>query len=306
MDYDIIGDIHGHDSALLALLDRLGYRQRAGAWRKAGHQAIFVGDFIDRGTGQRETVDLVRSMVDAGSAQAVMGNHEFNALAWATQDPRRPGLYLRPHTDEKRRQHQAFLAATADHPAWRQEALDWFMGLPLWLDLPDLRVVHACWHPQAMAALAPMLQPGNRLDPDLLLQAAERGSATYVAVEAVLKGPEVRLPDGMQFMLGDCLRSEARTRWWDAAATTFKASAIVDGGSRDQLPEWPIPEEVRFGYADPRPVFIGHYWMQGEPHRLGPHVACVDYSAGKGGPLVAYRWQGEPELLQQHFVSAKG
>lgn len=306
MNYDIIGDIHGHDSALLALLDRLGYRQRAGAWRKAGHQAIFVGDFIDRGTGQRETVDLVRSMVDAGSAQAVMGNHEFNALAWATQDPRRPGQYLRPHTDEKRRQHQAFLAATADHPAWRQEALDWFMGLPLWLDLPDLRVVHACWHPQAMAALAPMLQPGNRLDPDLLLQAAERGSATYVAVEAVLKGPEVRLPDGMQFMLGDCLRSEARTRWWDAAATTFKASAIVDGGSRDQLPEWPIPEEVRFGYADPRPVFIGHYWMQGEPHRLGPHVACVDYSAGKGGPLVAYRWQGEPELLQQHFVSAKG
>jgi hypothetical protein len=306
MNYDIIGDIHGHDGALVALLNKLGYRQQGGAWHKAGHQVIFVGDFIDRGPGQMETVNLVRSMVDIGSALAVMGNHEFNALAWHTPEIHSPDQYLRPHSDKNYHQHKAFLSATNDYPTWRQEALDWFMTLPLWLDLPELRAVHACWHPEAMTQLLPELQPGNRLDLPLLHAACQRGSAAYAAVEVILKGPEVILPDGMRFEQGDTMRSEARTRWWDAAAITFKASAIVDGTTRQHLPEVPIPNDVRFGYADDRPVFIGHYWMQGVPQILAPQVACVDYSAGRGEPLVAYRWQGESELLQEHFVSAVG
>jgi hypothetical protein len=48
-------------------------------------QAIFVGDLIDRGPRQVESVEIVRSMVDAGAAQIAMGNHEFNAIAYATQ-----------------------------------------------------------------------------------------------------------------------------------------------------------------------------------------------------------------------------
>ena len=39
------------------------------------------------------------------------------------------------------------------------------------------------------------------------------------------------------------------------------------------------------------------------PAVLGPKAACVDYSAGKGGPLVAYQWSGETELVDGHFVS---
>ena len=74
MNYDIIGDIHGHADALKALLSDLGYRERDSAWRHPDRQAIFVGDFIDRGPKQIETVATVRAMVDAGSAQAVMGN----------------------------------------------------------------------------------------------------------------------------------------------------------------------------------------------------------------------------------------
>jgi hypothetical protein len=36
---------------------------------------------------------------------------------------------------------------------------------------------------------------------------------------------------------------------------------------------------------------------------LHDQVACVDYSAGKGGPLVAYRFNGEPVLSASSFVS---
>lgn len=35
-------------------------------------------------------------------------------------------------------------------------------------------------------------------------------------------------------------------------------------------------------------------------------VACVDYSAGKGEDLVAYRWEGEPMLRDDHFVAYPG
>ena len=84
MNYDIIGDIHGHSEKLTSLLKQLGYRHHLGAWRHPERSAIFVGDFIDRGPGQLETIRIVREMLDAGTALAVMGNHEFNAIAWYT------------------------------------------------------------------------------------------------------------------------------------------------------------------------------------------------------------------------------
>jgi hypothetical protein len=126
MGHDIIGDIHGHTDRLEALLGKLGYSVRSGAWRHPGRTAIFVGDFIDRGPGQLGTLKLVRAMLDAGSARATMGNHEFNAVAWATPDPLHEGQYLRPRHGEKgaknRHQHAAFLAEVGldnqAHQAW--------------------------------------------------------------------------------------------------------------------------------------------------------------------------------------------
>jgi hypothetical protein len=305
MGYDIIGDIHGHAEALKALLRKLGYRAHGGAWHVPGRQAIFVGDFVDRGPEQVETVHIVRGMVDAGAALAVMGNHEFNALAWNTEDPRHPGQYLRPHSDKNHRQHDAFLTGTADNPDLRQSILDWFMDLPLWLELPGLRVVHACWHPKYMQSLMPNLRSGNRIDPTLLEAASRRGSAEYQAIEAILKGPEVQLPSGTRLRIGDDVRAEARTRWWDADAVTLRQTAIVDAKTSASLPDTPVSPDVRFGYHGDRPVFFGHYWMRGQPTLLAPRVACLDYSAGRGEPLVAYRWNGEQELDEKHFVSAK-
>jgi hypothetical protein len=68
MDYDVIGDVHGQDGKLTALLGELGYRKRLGAYRRPkGRSAIFVGDLIDRGPGQVAVVDLVRRMEKAAA-----------------------------------------------------------------------------------------------------------------------------------------------------------------------------------------------------------------------------------------------
>ena len=117
MAYDIIGDIHGHADKLEALLRRLGYRNTAGAWRQVERQAIFVGDFIDRGPAQLRSVDIVRRMVDAGAALAVMGNHELNAIAWHTPDPRNPDDYLRSHLQPEKR---ATRIGNSTPPSWQK------------------------------------------------------------------------------------------------------------------------------------------------------------------------------------------
>ena len=141
--YDVIGDVHGHADALTALLRRLGYRERGGAWRHPERTAVFVGDLVDRGPGQVEAVRVAHRMVEAGSARIVMGNHEFNAIAWATPDGH--GGWYRAHDDKHFGQHARFLAAVGAGSALHAELIGWFRTIPLWLDLDGLRVAHACW-----------------------------------------------------------------------------------------------------------------------------------------------------------------
>lgn len=307
MGYDIIADVHGHADKLRALLKRLGYVERGGAMRHPERTAIFVGDFVDRGPHQLETIDIVRPMVDAGSALAVMGNHEFNAIAWYLRDPDQSDEYLRPRKgdvgEKNRHQHAAFLAEVEHKPDLHSEIVDWFLTLPLWLDLPELRVIHACWHPAYIAELEPSLKPGRLLDDVMMVKASRKGTMEYHQIETLLKGIEVQLPPGCSFKdKSGITRHEARTRWWDNSAITYRQAAFVPTDDRAQLPDSEIPEKARVGYAGDKPVFVGHYWMTGKPEVLSSTVACVDYSAGKGGPLVAYRWNGETKLSSSQFV----
>lgn len=139
MNYDIIGDIHGHADQLVHLLEKLGYSQENGIYQQAGHQAIFVGDFIDRGAQQKAVIEIVRPMLDRNKALAVMGNHEFNAIYYHTENSEKPGCYLRSHTKDNMRQHQAFLKEYPLAVAETNELIEWFKTLPLFLELDDFR-----------------------------------------------------------------------------------------------------------------------------------------------------------------------
>ena len=109
--FDIIGDIHRVRDRAQELLGGLGYKRNdwTGAYWHPRRQAIFVGDLIDRGDEQLRVLKIVKPMVDSGSAQIVMGNHEFNALAYATEYPAGSGCFLRKHTAKNGSQHGAFL-----------------------------------------------------------------------------------------------------------------------------------------------------------------------------------------------------
>ncbi len=100
--FDIIGDVHGCYGELVALLEKLGYAvdrgtgvppassssesadrgrdARATVTPPSGRTAIFLGDLVDRGPDSPAVLRLVMSMVAAGTALCVPGNHDVKLM----------------------------------------------------------------------------------------------------------------------------------------------------------------------------------------------------------------------------------
>ena len=302
--FDLIGDIHGRADELKVLLTKLGYEKQSGCYRHPERSAIFLGDLIDRGHQNREVIQIVRSMVDAGAARAVMGNHEYNAICFHTRHPK-TGHYLRPHTEKNVHQHRSFLDEFGEALDERADAVEWFSQLPLFLDLGNLRVVHACWHPEKIQELE-TTHPSMQMQDDLLFNSTCKGSTEWQIIETLLKGVEEKLPPKVSFSDKDGhQRTEIRTRWWHPEIRTFRDAALLFGEELSRIPEIAFPTDKIIGYpADAPPVFFGHYWLQGQPSVFRENVACLDYSVAKpGGSLCCYRWEGERRLSNGNFVS---
>ena len=298
--YDLIGDIHGHATELELLLQKLHYtKDENGVYTHPTRKVIFAGDFIDRGSNVRAVLQIAKAMTDAGSALAVMGNHEFNFISYHTQN--KAGEYLRLHTDKNRQQQGATEAAFRDYPAELTMYLEWMMALPVWLDLGKLRVVHACWHPEHLAKVATALG-GNQLTPEYLQASAIEGNWEYESIEILLKGIEKELPEGQFFHDKDGhRRTGMRIQWWQSP----KGLTLKEYGIGAAFPDTPVPEEWsdNFYYGpDEVPVFIGHYWLKGGVSLRSSSVCCLDFSVAKGGKLVAYRWEKGVPLSEEHFV----
>ena len=319
-DLDIIGDVHGCATKLAALLDELGYKISGwtGAYWHPHRRAVFVGDLIDRGDEQVRVLEIVKGMVDGGSAEVVMGNHEFNAIGYATEYPAGSGEFLRPHIPKNYDQHQAFLEQV--NGPMRARYLEWFKTLPLWLDLGGVRIIHACWHQPSIELVARELGSNRFNSMDQFVRASEKSDPLYAAIEVLLKGPEISLADHGQPPFvdkGGALRSDARLRWWDEGGTTLREIAEVSDTytTKDGQPYPPLPDiEIRasersYAYDSSVPVVYGHYWRQDSP-KFGQdwtrRTACVDFSAVKQGTLTAYRWSGESEIHPEHYLQPRG
>jgi protein phosphatase len=83
--FDIVGDVHGCIDELLELLNALGYLvemvdRQCAVRPPEGRKLIFLGDLVDRGPGTPEVLRLVSSMVQAGQAFCVPGNHDIKLV----------------------------------------------------------------------------------------------------------------------------------------------------------------------------------------------------------------------------------
>jgi hypothetical protein len=190
--------------------------------------------------------------------------------------------------------------------------IEWFMTIPLWLDLGGLRVVHACWSSEHIDYLQPLVGEKDTLTEELVVAASTKGDPSYDAVETILKGPEVSLGDVHYHDKDDNFRDQARIAWWKESATSLSTAALIPGGTdiRDpscrptSLPDRRLAEDERFRYESDVPVIFGHYWWSAALGIGSDRAVCVDYSVAKEGELVAYRWDGETVLSDLKIVRA--
>lgn len=145
---DIVADIHGEISALDALLERLGYTPDGKHPR--GRRLVFLGDLVDRGADSPAVVERVAEMVVAGRAQCVLGNHELNLLRGQKKEG---NGWFQPELEDHDLAAGHFRESIRATISQRNHFLAWFDTLPVALERPDLRVVHACWEAQAIDQL---------------------------------------------------------------------------------------------------------------------------------------------------------
>jgi len=300
---DLIGDIHGHADKLEELLLKLGYTKSNGAYTHPNRKVLFVGDYIDRGPKIRETLEIVKAMVDAGNAIALMGNHEYNALCFHYQDAK--GGHLRKHLIKNVIQHCETLKQFQNRQKEYEGYLDWFKTLPLYLETDTFKAVHACWDTEIIEYLRDILV-NDRLTDDLIYQSVKLGTPLNEAIEITLKGKEIKIPDGLFFTDKDgTKRNKIRIKWWeDPTKMTYKSISVK---ASKELPEEPIKlselKYLNFYSSKDKMVFFGHYWLEGPPAMYKNNVCCLDYSVAKEGKLVAYSLDAEKILDKNKFIA---
>lgn len=296
--YDLIGDIHGCGNTLIRLLEQMGYSKRNGVYRHPTRKAVFVGDIIDRGPNIRLACHVVRDMVEAGSADIVMGNHEYNILTYLARSPagfNRP--YLRAHTKRNNFIVEQTLAQFANYESEFQSFLDWFLTIPLFLDYEHFRVVHACWD-QAMIDEYVRRYGCNKINKEMLAESVNPQSFLYQFLDRMLRGTSLKLPDERSIVSKDgMVRQFFRTKFWQHNPKNYHDVVFQPDPLPDDIEHALLsPEEKQqllFYGPNEKPLFIGHYWMQGIPAPIAPNIVCLDYSAVKYGRLVAYRLDQE-------------
>ncbi|WP_354624230.1 metallophosphoesterase [Psychromonas sp. MME2] len=257
-----IGDVHAQHTKLEALLTEIDFDDTDPDSECKTAKLVFIGDLIDNKQTNNDqhiiTLQRVQSLQKNGHALCLLGNHEFNAIGWASKNEN--GEFCRPHNEKNTKQHRAFLNAVGEGSAEHNRWIDWFKSLPLFLSFETVNAIHACWDEQAIERLKPYLNADNSLKEVHWVDAFNEQHELFELCEILLKGPERTLPDGEFFIdKTGTKRTQERVKWWQE-------------------------------YQGDKPVVIGHYTLNELPEPLTHKVVCVDYNAAKDdNVLVAYR-----------------
>ena len=310
--YDIIGDVHGCYDLLVKLLTSLGYKNQRGVYQQPNRRAIFLGDIIDRGSQIKPALELVRAMVEAGKAHMVLGNHEYNLIAYLTKRVDGSSEYLHRHNERHSRNLRHTLEQFRGHKQQLNQHVAWLQQLPLCLQLNlrgnTFRCVHACWQARAIELIHQ--HKVNAARPDEFWQATiVRGSWQKHVLDCCTRGLHLRLPDDMRLLGNDgSYHKELRIKYWLADCRNYGQVAISQRDLAPQIASMPLSAEQReyfYCYTPEQPpLFFGHYWFEGQPALLSANLACLDYSAVRSGQLVAYSYNGESHLNATNLVVA--
>jgi hypothetical protein len=301
--YDIIGDVHGYASLLKKLLKSMGYTRLNGIWQHPERTAIFIGDFINRGPEIRETLQLIRQMTESGFAFTILGNHEYSAILYHIKDS--GGMYLSRHIAGNRNLIQSTLTAFKGFETEWRNHLKWLRTLPFFIDLGQIRIIHAYWNDADISYLRSFV-PEGILKKEFLRTIHETQHPTALIIYKILKGLEYRCPQDLILKCSKGMtRNIFRMNWWESPDNkTFRELSF---GNKFILPDYTVPKQIAPAFEsygpDKPPVFIGHYSLTEGAAIFQQNICCVDSCVTGTKQLTAYRWSGEAQLTMGNLIS---
>lgn len=193
----------------------------------------------------------------------------------------------------------------ANYPHEFKEYLDWISHLPLFIDMPHFRVVHACWDDHYVDKYQ-RIYGTNHISPEVILKSTDLDSFEGLAVDRLLRGTSLELPDQQVIRSRDGFeRRYFRTKFWADTPQTYGDVVFQPDPLPENLIQRVLSEheksQLTYYPSHAKPVIFGHYWLQGRPKPVKHNICCLDYSAVKYGRLVAYRIDDEPRLHQDNY-----
>jgi hypothetical protein len=285
---DFIGDVHGFADELESLLAKLGYHFQYNYWYHPFRTAVFVGDFINRGPQSRRTIKIIREMVEKGSALAILGNHELNAILYFTK--RNNGLPLRLPGPSNKKLLDTIKAEYKDEKDLLHD-IKWLRKLPLYYDFGIVRVVHAYWSQSHIELLHGALHEG-KLKRSFLKEVYKGGTALSKAFMQTIKGIEYCFPPNM--IVNDTTslrRMYFRVKWWKKPNNATYDEISFE--TKFSLPNTTVSDNIIKDFeiydSNEPPVFIGHYCVGLEGMMPAPNIfgyfGDIDPSFGDTDPL---------------------
>jgi hypothetical protein len=241
-------------------------------------------------------------MVEAGSALAILGNHEYGSILYHIKDDN--GTFMSRHISGNRNQIQKTLTVYKDFSEEWQGHLKWMRTLPFFLDLGEIRIAHAYWNDNEIAALKEYL-PEGILKKKFLREMHKKRPDMAVIVYKLLKGLEFKCPKDLIIKCSKGLSRKIFTlNWWtNPVDKTFRQLYF---GNKFILPDYHFPIELAPSYepySEELPiVFFGHYCLSEGPEIVQKNICCLDSCVVTSGKLSAYRWSGEKELKAENLV----
>jgi hypothetical protein len=301
--YDIIGDVHGQSGLLKKLLQHLGYTKTLQGYKHPERKAIFLGDFINRGPRIKKTIRIIRNMVENGNALSVIGNHEINFIISVIKD--KNWLPLGKMTHRNFISGFKTLKEFSNDPDELASHLKWMRTLPFYIDLPDIRIIHACWAKPAIDYLNDNLPAGRIRKKVFRKLYADPYSELSQNIWLITKGPQFKMPGDLRVKNNKGVAPRSfRIRWWEEPyGKTFQDISFE---SKYRFPSYTVPGQilpVTYPYDSGEPIlFFGHYCRFSGPHIIRPNLCCLDSCVNTSKTLTAYQWNGEKKLLENNLI----
>jgi protein phosphatase len=322
--FDLVGDVHGCDDELVALLEALGHPPDPGLPAPAGRRLVFVGDLVDRGPATPAVLRRVMALVAAGRALAVAGNHDVRLAEALRGRPVEPGHGL----------EESLAQLAGETEAFRAGVIAFLESLPARLVLDDGRLVVA--HAGLPEAFHTGDDPATR---DLAIHGAYTGdfderampvrddwAARYGGAAAVVQGhtpvAEAEWFRGTICLDTGCVCGGRLTalRWPERELVAVPARRAWSGSARGVLPPravaprpvWspapplPAPEEtvarLRARAATLADGAAGGDRAEREPRAWGPYVVHLPPTMSSCDPGHAGRPLEHPLDAMAHYA----